>query len=162
MTEAKGQLAEAVRTSVTNVFRDMLGLDAQLVETKTDHTELVQSDVSGIIGIAGGITGSIVFHTRKDLAKTVAGTFLGMEVQEVNDEVRDVVGEMANMIAGGANTLMSGTALSFEISLPTVVSGEKFDIRPLTGSDPWTSLRFSAGGMDFAVDLCVKEDKKAG
>lgn len=153
------QLVDGVTAAVNNVFRDMLGMDVTVRQVATDNAP-VKSDVAGIIGIAGNITGSIVFHATKELATRVAGAFLGMEVNEINDDVKDVVGEMANMIAGGASTAMSGAEHAFEISLPTVVSGDRFDIRPLAGSDPWTTVHLESGGLGFAVDLCVKANHR--
>ena len=40
------------------------------------------------------------FIVLRLVAKDITGTFLGMEVEELDDDVKDAIGEIANMVAG--------------------------------------------------------------
>jgi len=153
-------LVEAVASAVNNIFNDMLEMAPVPSGAHEETGALEHSDVTGIIGIAGWVTGTISFHCQAELATRIAGTFLGMDVAEVNDDVMDVVGEMANMIAGGANTLLSQQGKHFEISLPTVITGSSYNVWLMGARHPWTSINFAVDGLLFGVGLCVKETSK--
>ena len=49
---------------------------------------------------------------QKDLpintvAMTITGSFLGMDVEEMNEDVEDAVGELANMLGGDIKSALS-------------------------------------------------------
>ena len=47
-----------------------------------------------------------------------------------SQEINDVVGELANMVAGGAKSKLQEQNVHFKIGLPTVVVGENHYIEP--------------------------------
>ena len=87
---------------------------------------LMHGDICGIIGMSNGITGSCVVSFPDSLARRLVSRLLGEnELTIAPDMVQDGIGEIANMIAGGAKRTFStiGT-YPFDISTPTVVAGE--------------------------------------
>jgi chemotaxis protein CheX len=75
----------------------------------------------GIVGFTGKISGSVSIHVKKDLARKVTQSLLGDEFGEA--EITDTVGEVANIITGGAKTQASFDGIDFEITVPTVIEG---------------------------------------
>jgi chemotaxis protein CheX len=92
------------------------------VFVKTDPT--MHGDICGIIGMTNGITGSCVVSFPEALAKRFVSRFLGESEDSVSAEmVEDGIGEVANMVAGGAKRKFADTSYRFDISTPTVVHG---------------------------------------
>ena len=58
--------------------------------------------ISGIIGMAGEASGSAIVSFPHDLSIEVVSDFLGETLSEIDQNVKDGIGELANIIAGGA------------------------------------------------------------
>jgi len=86
--------------------------------------EIARGDVSGIIGMIGPeIRGSMAITFDEALATSIMKNMLGEHVSSINDDVRDMVGEMTNMICGGAKTMLAQQNYEFEMAIPVIVSG---------------------------------------
>ena len=61
------------------------------------------------------------------LARNIFRSMMGMtEEDPVEDnEINDVVGELANMVAGGAKSSLQNKGVNFKLGLPTVAVGEQ-------------------------------------
>lgn len=83
-------------------------------------------DITGIIGMSKGITGSCVVSFPKRLATHVVARFMGEAETNLTDVmVSDGIGEVANMVAGGAKRRFHAANLFFDISTPTMIVGAK-------------------------------------
>ena len=108
-------------------------------------------EVSGIIGLSGKAVGTVVLSLSKEMALKAASALLLMEVTEINDDVTDAVGELANMVAGAAKSELEEYKLS--ISLPSVITGSGHEVRfpsnvtPICVpfSSPWGPLSLEVG-----------------
>jgi chemotaxis protein CheX len=109
-------------------------------------------DVSGIIGLSGGAKGAVIisFPTRTALATVSA--FIGLNVSQIDADVTDAVGELANIIAGAAKADLAG--LNVTISLPSVVVGQNHKVT--TPKDiPSIVIPFNCTHGDFIVEVCI-------
>ena len=88
--------------------------------------------ISGVIGLSGRAVGVVVINLSEELALKAASTMLLAESTEVNDDVLDAVGELANMVAGRAKAELDEFDLS--ISLPSVITGRDHEIRFPSGA----------------------------
>jgi chemotaxis protein CheX len=79
-------------------------------------------EVSAVIGLSGKAKGTVVLSLDREVAIQVAGALLQELPPELNADVADAMGEMANMIAGQAKAQLEH--LSMSLSLPTVVTGK--------------------------------------
>jgi chemotaxis protein CheX len=78
--------------------------------------------VSGIIGISGKGVGTVVLSMSESVAIKAASTMLmDPDIAEVNDDVMDAVGEITNIVCGGAKAKLAQLHLS--MSLPNVLCG---------------------------------------
>jgi chemotaxis protein CheX len=77
------------------------------------------SDVHSSVSITGSWSGHVVYASSETAAKRAAAAFLAMEVEEVSEEdVTDVLGELANIVGGNVKAMLPAGAL---LSLPQVV-----------------------------------------
>ena len=112
--------------SVANTFSTMLncGVQRGQISLKPDSTPMYT--VSGVIGLSGRAVGTVVLSLPKQIALKAASTMLMMEAVEIDDDVLDAVGELTNIIAGGAKAELEEYELA--VSLPNVITGREHEI----------------------------------
>lgn len=86
----------------------------------------IQSDISGIIGLSGGAKGSIILTFPRLSALKTVSQFIGEKVLDINEVVKDAIGELANIVAGAAKKDL--TQYKISISLPTVIVGDGHEV----------------------------------
>lgn len=98
-------------------------------ETPTEKIPLTDS-ISGIIGLAGTHKGVLAIHLPHRVAMAITSSFLGMDVNEINADVEDAVGELANMLGGNIKSILSEKGRDISLSMPTTISGRQYDFQP--------------------------------
>lgn len=112
--------------SLCNTFEKMLQCEARRGEMTLEKFGAQKFPISGVIGLTGKAVGTVVINLSEEVALKSASTMLMMEMTELNDDVFDAVGEIANMVAGQAKAELEEYDLS--VSLPTVVTGENHEV----------------------------------
>ncbi len=110
-------------------------------------------DVSAIIGITGDTEGSLSITFSADSIKEVVSRMLGEEVMEINDDVKDAVGELANIISGDARRELEEKGLRLQGSIPTVVAGPRHEIKHI-GKGPTIAIPFETDAGPVTVEVC--------
>lgn len=86
---------------------------------QTDH------DVNIIIGLVGGLRGSIVFAMHETTACNIASTMMGgLPISKFDLMPRSALCEMANMIAGNSVSNLEQMGSLVDITPPTLISGK--------------------------------------
>ena len=122
--------------------RVTIGADSQLTDAR----------VTGMIGFGGTIKGMIGVSATADMAKMITGSLLGMEIADLDDDVKDAFGEIANMIAGALKSSCSKTGMAIELAIPTSVVGETLHISGLKGATRVVT-EFSASAGTLWVEM---------
>ncbi|MEQ8848447.1 chemotaxis protein CheX [Botrimarina sp.] len=120
--------------AVTNTFATMLAADAHRGDLSLGDPRQRQYPISGLIGLSGKASGMVVINLSTEVALKAASQMLMEDINEVNDDVLDAVGELANVIAGQAKTDLAQYDLN--VSLPNVVTGEGHEIRFPSSTPP--------------------------
>ena len=120
------ELAGCVRDSVINIFETMFG-KAPVLEA----SESISSGegVVGIISFVGDITWLLMVTLPKKSAESLAFKFAGFELTYDSPEMGDVVGELANVLAGDIVARLASDSVKVAMSLPTIMKGH--DVEPL-------------------------------
>ena len=144
--------------SVQNVFETMLQLPVQLGTPEMKRAGEPSHDVSGIIAMSGDVQGSIVLSFPTATAERVVALFVGEDLASTHEDFADAVGELVNMVSGGAKARFEGKSVT--ISCPSVVIGQGHHVH--TRKDviqlviPCTS---DVG--DFAVEVALLQSSLA-
>jgi len=111
--------------SVEEVFRLMLG-----VECKRDAAPVaaVKEAVTAVVGFGGMLSGACVFRLPAKTALKVAGLMTGMEMFEIDEMVKDGVGEICNMLAGSWKGKVPAMAATTGLSIPAVITGRDYSL----------------------------------
>ena len=145
------ELIEPFTTAVSMTLREMAGVEVVVRETLRAAGAEGFADASVILQLTSGTKGWLVLSVPERTAKELTGRVLN-EVGGTADDgmVRDCVGELANVIAGQAKTLLYGTPHHFTFSTPTVLNAGSADMA--TGR--WV-IRFDSDAGVFALHLCL-------
>lgn len=138
MSDSKSRIDELLPAFIAGaceVFETMVFMPITCGQPTEKLPGIPQGYISGTISINSAddtISGNLSVIFDLPVATKVFQKMMGMdETSPVEpQEVNDVVGELANMIAGGAKSRLQETAVHFKIGLPTVVVGEKHYIEP--------------------------------
>ena len=115
--------------SLINVISTMATIDLIPGKPQIKNHDLAKGDVSGLIGMIGPKTkGSLSITFEQKLILEVMHNMLGEKPEYVNDDVTDLVGEITNIVTGGAKNLLSDKGYDFEMATPAVVSGKNHTI----------------------------------
>ncbi len=113
-------------------------------------------DITGILGFSGGRRGSVLLTFKEETALKAVGGMLGMEFKEIDYYVRDGVGELVNMIAGGAKAKLQPKGLDFELSIPNTISGPAHKLSA-PDSAVRTRLDFTSPAGIFFAEIYLQE-----
>jgi len=121
-------------SSLVNTFSTMLNCEARRGEITLADSGKQHFPISGVIGLSGRAAGMVIINLSEEVALKAASAMLMVEITEVDDDVLDAVGELANMVAGQAKAELEQYDLS--VSLPTVITGENHDVRFPSDAQP--------------------------
>lgn len=115
-------------------------------------------EVSGIIGLSGRAQGTVVVGLGRETALSVAEAMLQERPPEINGDVVDAVGELANIIAGRAKSQLEELDLS--VSLPSVITGKSHCIQFPTKVIP-ICIPFDSQWGPITVEVGLSEPRPA-
>lgn len=107
--------------SLNNVFLTMLDREVRRGTISLKDGNCPEYEVSGTIGLSGKAIGTVVLSLSENVALKAASTMLLSERTEIDADVVDAVGELTNVVAGGAKAKLEEYELSS--SLPNVITG---------------------------------------
>lgn len=114
-------------SSLDHTFKTMLECEVERGRAALKDNLSPKFDVSGVIGLSGKAVGTVVLSFSKEVAMKAASHMLMCENTEINDDVVDAVGELTNMVAGGAKAQLAEYQLM--VSLPNVITGQDHEVR---------------------------------
>lgn len=138
--------------ATTDVFSTMLMMDLEVGDPVDGEGSEVVANISSMLGLGGDIRGMLAVHCPAAVAKAITGGFLGMEVEELDEDVKDAIGEIANMVAGNLKVAFAGYDMKVELAIPTSVVGESFRVGGMHGARR-VAVPFGMEGGRFLVEL---------
>lgn len=134
-----------IMSATQDTFKSYMNID--LLAGKVEkRVAPVDSDVTGIVGVAGDRVGYIIIATDKKSAQCVAKELL--MVDEADEEcIRDAVGELTNNIAGVFKTRYHEQYGSVALGLPLVVSGQLRTISDPPDPNETSSINVQCKGV---------------
>ncbi|MCL1038619.1 chemotaxis protein CheX [Shewanella submarina] len=143
--------------SFLNVIGTMATITLTPGKPMLKEDELAKGDVSGLIGMVGEqAKGSLSLTFEKRLALKVMENMLGEAPNSIDEEVTDMVGELTNMVSGGAKKSLGEQGFEFDMATPVVVAGPEHHISHVSSGKkiiiPFNSLY----GRAF-IEICFEE-----
>ncbi|OOP55662.1 MAG: hypothetical protein AYP45_13505 [Candidatus Brocadia carolinensis] len=162
-------IAESTRT----LFETMIMMDLKYDAASLVDDTQIKTDVIGIVSFTGKCCGVIALFCSKKFALKVASAILMTELNEFTGEVKDAIGEIANMIAGNVKTKLTAQYGDMQLSIPIVIAGEGLSITAGTNHpigaestlswfsrDTWLMTPFISNNEKFNIGLLMRESNK--
>jgi chemotaxis protein CheX len=145
----------AVNHATEAVFSTMLAMAVQVLPALDRPDPELLDGVVGLLGFTGGWVGTGMLFCEDHFACRVGSAMLMHECKEINADVLDGIGEMANMILGNFKEAIEDRTGPLSLSVPTVVYGKNFSTRtPI--QVPWIVVPFQLDQDVFQVRVCIK------
>jgi len=81
---------------------------------------------------------------------------VGDDIQDILQDTRDAVGEVANMISGQARSGLAELGMNFHGSTPSVIMGDGHTISHVTKGQV-VAIPFTSNAGDFTVEFAFDE-----
>ncbi|MBW1778156.1 MAG: chemotaxis protein CheX [Deltaproteobacteria bacterium] len=148
--------SQKIVEATQEIFETMIMVDVKTGTPLKEHVSRFQCSLSAMVGFAGFKQGNLTIHLPEKVAVGLTQDFLGVEINEVNEEVEDAMGELANMLAGSLKPFISENGEKVELSLPSVVHGDEYTLTVINKAD-WVIVPFTVSHGDFLVGLELKK-----
>jgi chemotaxis protein CheX len=112
--------------SVEEVFQLMLGVNCERCPEPVGADE--PESVTAVVGFGGLLSGACVFRSAASAAMKIAAHMTGMEFEEIDDTVKDGIGEICNMLAGAWKGKVPELAANCGLSVPAVITGRNYNL----------------------------------
>ncbi len=127
-------VGQAIVDGTKEIFSTMLMVELEAVETINGRGGDIPANITSMIGLGKDIRGMLAVHCPSSVARDITGTFLGMEVLELDEDVKDAIGEIANMVAGNIKISFADDGKDIELAIPTTIVGESFRTSGMSGA----------------------------
>ena len=112
-------------------------------------------EISGVIRLSGRASGVVVLSVAREVALSVTETMLGDLPTAIDDNVKDAIGEMANIVSGGAKAHLDKYEMS--VSLPQVIVGKSHLIE-FPADVPLITIPFESPWGPLVIDVGLVEE----
>lgn len=151
------RMVPAFIKAIRTVFQTMAQVEVSVLDPYVKTAIREPYDVSGIIGFTGALHGSAILSFSQATAMELVARFAGMRIEPNTADFADAVGELTNMVAGTAKSMLGETA---GISTPLVVIGASHSMPPLRDL-PCLVIPCRCAFGEFSIELNVKRQARA-
>lgn len=154
-------IQDSIVKAVENVCRTMMKRDVKLRDAATAPASDSRFEMFGSVGFGGQLNGIVYLCLSDAFAQFATGEILGMSPGEVEmngpDVVKDAIGEVTNMTAGGFKNTLCDLGFPCLLSLPTIVRGRSLQIVTIKDATRHV-FAFDCSGHGFVADIQLKAE----
>jgi chemotaxis protein CheX len=143
-----------VNATVVTMFK-MANLVVSSGRFFVKHDKTALGEITAIIGVSGERNGSIAVSFSRESAEALVRGMLGDNVEDLERDMVDAVGELTNIISGHARKSIASAGLSLSASNPSIVVGEKMEIEHKAKAAVIV-IPFNMSGKSFVVEFCLE------
>ena len=139
----------------------MLGATStKTIEESAESSPIKVEDFTIIIGIAGNITGQLIFGFKEEVVKNIAEKMIEQEVENLDELVISAVSEFTNVLSGNATiNLVDAGSKKLGMSPPSIVMGKSMRISTKINPITRYKLKLEKYG-DITLHIALKEKEE--
>ena len=128
----------------------------------TPESTIEGAQIMGNVDFTGDVMGSTQILASETLSRIITSKMSDRPLEEITDEdeIKDVVGEMCNVVGGNLKAGFCDSGLMCGISPPSVLSGNDFKVENLNMAR-YEKFVFKFYEHDVFLQICVKIDESA-
>ncbi len=151
----------------------MIPMELKEEEPFYQKENMISTDVMALVSFTGEHSGIVAIFCSKDIAIKITSNMLGIESTEFNQDTKDAIGEVTNMIASPLKNRVLEKFGAMQLSVPIVSAGADLTISSSSGEshavkispsvtcdshNSWLMTPFSSNGQNFNIGLIVKKN----
>lgn len=138
-----------------NVLETMAFIKSEAEKPYLKKDNVAKGDVSGVVGFTGETNGTVFITFDESCIVKIVSNMFGEQMIEINDEIKDAVGELTNMISGQARRELEEIGEVFQGTIPTVVTGKNHELQTLT-KGPRIAIPFKTDSGNFTIEVALE------
>ena len=142
---------------MVNVLTTMARMEPRIGKPALKDDEVACGEVTGFMEMTGKeARGSFAITFTKPVISELVKRMLGENIPNQEEMERDMAGEMANMVVGGAKNLFAEKGLNFDMSTPNILYGKDHTIHhKYKGKTILLPCKSEVG--DFFFEICFED-----
>ncbi len=172
-TTAYDDVIEEIVSSTNEVFTAMIPMEIKSDGPFYQKEEMISTDVMSLVSFTGEHSGILAIFCNKEVALRITSSMLSIEATEIDQDAKDAMGEVTNMIAGTLKNKIFEKFGAMHLSVPIVIaggdltisssSGEKHDVKfasniTCNSQNSWLMTPFSSNGSTFNIGFVIKKN----
>ena len=172
-TTIHDNIVEDIVSCTNEVFSTMIPMEIKADGSFYQKEDMIATDVISLVSFTGEHSGIIAVFSSKEIALKITTNMLGIEVSRIDQDVKDAMGELTNMIAGTIKNKVFETFGAMHLSVPIVIAGADLSISSTSknkhelkfspgvtcdSQNSWLMTPFSSEGDIFNVGFVVKKN----
>ena len=122
------EFTKKIIASTEEIFNTMIFLNISSAGALPEGKQILGCHLSSMIGLSGDISAMLSIHCPGAISLDIAGAMLGMEIEVIDADVKDALGEIANMVAGGVKEQFASENINLELAIPATISGKSYNV----------------------------------
>ena len=147
-------IEKALVKSTKDFFTTMLCDSVENMPSTNDPT-VIYKDITGMIGLTGDYKGVFNLYFPQNVVFYFVKKMLDMDIDKFDSVAKDAIGEVSNIIVGGAKNFIYDAGINCNISTPTVIAGKNYTV--FSGSLSKTIIPFKTEIEKFFIEFYVKQ-----
>lgn len=156
---ADSKIVQPFIDAIMKVMQTMVGITPTVGDIQLWNNEHAAGEIVGIVGLANeqeNVQGFMSIGFSKASLLQIVSSMLGETFTEVNTEVREAAGEIANIVSGQARLGLSAMGLKLQAGLPSVISGQQL-VLEWSPKKALLLIKFEIKSGAFALGLCLSK-----
>ncbi len=158
---SKDILIKKFHNEIQGIFSVMVGVeDIMPLPMQVDPITDFENCVTALVGFSGVSNGLLSLHVPESLALQFTSNMLGTETAELNGDVNDALGEIANVMADSFKYHIANNGHEVSLTMPSIITGKEYTIRSGSSEDS-LSLLYDSNGEWFLVNVVIEQNQTA-
>lgn len=152
------EISEIVKESVINTFASICGETPEYIELEEDNKAPLNGIIGNIAVFNQEVTFSLMMAIPKETAVNISEVFMGMQIPFESEDMGDLIGEIANILAGDVAANIERVGFRGQSSLPTATKGSDLTLF-MPNKSPSTKLKFNTNCGEFVLIVAMSESR---
>jgi chemotaxis protein CheX len=131
---------DCVREAAVESLATTCGITPELKADEPPPTGTGSNALVAVISLVGGVEWTLTIDLPQPVASALSAKFAGFEIPFESSDMGDAIGEVANIVAGTTKAKLDQKGVKADISLPTVLRGNRMEVLKCTSLP---SVRFT-------------------
>jgi chemotaxis protein CheX len=141
--------------SAFSVLKEVLQTEIVRGELYLKATSQPVLGVAAIIGLTGDVEGRVLLDMSQKTAHEIASAMNGEELESFDELAKATIAELANMITGQAVTKLHELGFNFDLSPPSLITGDNMVVTNAGVEALIVPLELSQGKLE--INVAVRE-----